>query len=68
MMVILMLVVELPLAFVAVILYCVVILNTVGVPQIVPLFVPKLSPAGREGEIEQFAGAPMIPLLALSTW
>ena len=64
----LMLVVELPLAFVAVMLYCVVMLNAVVVPQIVPLLVPKLRPAGREGEIDQVVGAPMIPLLALLTW
>ena len=37
-----MLVVELPLALVAVMLYCVVLLKAVGVPQIVPLLVPKL--------------------------
>ena len=67
MIVMLMLVVELPLAFVAVMLYCVVLLNAVGVPQIVPLLVPKLRPAGREGEIDQFDGAPIIPLLALLT-
>ena len=67
-MVMLMLVVELPLAFVAVMLYWVVLINTVGVPQIVPLLVPKLRPAGSDGEIDQLVGAPMIPLLALLTW
>ena len=67
-MVILMLVVELPLALVAVMLYHVVVLNAVGVPQIVPLLVPKFRPAGRDGEIDQVVGAPMIPLLALLTW
>ena len=63
-----MLVVELPLALVAVMLYCVVLLKAVGVPQIVPLLVPKLRPAGSDGEMDQFVGAPMIPLLALLTW
>ena len=67
-MVMLMLVVELPLALVAVMLYHVVVLNAVGVPQIVPLLVPKLRPAGREGEIDQLDGAPIIPLLAFLTW
>ena len=42
-----MLVVELPLALVAVMLYHVVVLKAVGVPQIVPLLVPKFSPGGR---------------------
>ena len=51
-----MLVVELPLAFVAVMLYHVVVLNAVGVPQIVPLLVPKFRPAGRDGEIDQLEG------------
>lgn len=64
-MVMLMLVVELPLALLAVMLYCVVLLNAVGVPQIVPLLVPKLRPAGSAGEMDQFDGAPIIPLLAL---
>ena len=53
-MVMLMLVVELPLAFVAVMLYHVVVLRTVGVPQIVPLFVPKFRPDGSDGEIDQW--------------
>ena len=66
-MVMLMLVVELPLMFVAVMLYWVVLINTVGVPQIVPLLAPKLRPAGSDGEIDQLVGAPMIPLLALLT-
>ena len=66
--VMLMLVIELPLTFVAVMLYWVVLINTVGVPQIVPLLVPKLRPAGSDGEIDQVVGAPMIPLLALLTW
>ena len=66
--VMLMLVIELPLTFVAVMLYWVVLINTVGVPQIVPLLVPKFRPAGRDGEIDQVVGAPMIPLLALLTW
>ena len=64
-MVMLMLVVELPLAFVAVMLYCVVLLNAVGVPQIVPLLVPKLRPAGSEGEIDQLDGLPMMAFPAL---
>ena len=67
-MVMLMLVVELPLALVAVMLYHVVVLKAVGVPQIVPLLVPKLSPADSEGEIDHEVGAPIIPLLALLTW
>ena len=46
-----MLVVELPLAFVAVMLYHVVVLKAVGVPQIVPLLVPKLRPAGSVASI-----------------
>ena len=61
----LMLVVELPLAFVAVMLYHVVVLNAVGVPQIVPLLVPKLRPAGSEGEIDQLDGLPMMAFPAL---
>jgi len=64
-MVMLMLVVELPLAFVAVMLYCVVLLKAVGVPQIVPLLVPKLRPAGSEGEIDQLDGLPMMAFPAL---
>ncbi len=67
-MVMLMLVVELPLAFVAVMLYHVVVLNAVGVPQIVPLLVPKLRPAGSEGEIDQLDGLPMIAFPALFIW
>ena len=51
-----MLVVELPLALVAVMLYHVVVLKAVGVPQIVPLLVPKFRPAGRDGEIDQVDG------------
>lgn len=64
-MVMLMLVVELPLAFVAVMLYCVVLLNAVGVPQIVPLLVPKFRPEGSEGEIDQLDGFPMMAFPAL---
>ena len=55
-----MLVVELPLAFVAVMLYHVVVLKAVGVPQIVPLLVPKFRPAGRDGEIDQLEGWPSL--------
>ena len=55
-----MLVVELPFAFVAVMLYHVVLLNAVGVPQIVPLLVPKLRPAGREDEIDQLEFVKMV--------
>ena len=58
-MVMLMLVVELPLAFVAVMLYWVVLINTVGVPQIVPLLMPKLRPDGSDCEIDQLLGWPM---------
>ena len=60
-----MLVVELPLALVAVMLYCVVLLNAVGVPQIVPLLVPKLRPAGSDGEIDQLEGWPTMAPAAL---
>ena len=58
-MVMLMLVVELPLALLAVILYCVGFIKTVGVPQIVPLLVPKLRPDGSDCEIDQLLGWPM---------
>ena len=51
-----MVVVDVPLALVAVMLYWVVLLNALGVPQIVPLLVPKLRPAGSEGEIDQLEG------------
>ena len=54
-----MLVVELPLALLAVILYCVGFIKTVGVPHIVPLLVPKLRPEGSESEIDQLLGWPM---------
>ena len=64
----LMLVVELPLAFVAVMLYHVVLLNAVGVPQIVPLLVPKLRPAGSAGEMDQLEGLPMMAFPALCIW
>ena len=64
-MVMLMLVVELPLALVAVMLYHVVLLNAVGVPQIVPLLVPKLRPAGSDGEIDQLEGWPTMAPAAL---
>ena len=58
-MVMLMLVVELPFALLAVILYCVGFIKTVGVPQIVPLLVPKLRPDGSDCEIDQLLGWPM---------
>ena len=64
----LMLVVELPLAFVAVMLYHVVVLKAVGVPQIVPLLVPKFRPAGREGDIDQLEGWPTMAPAALFIW
>ena len=67
-MVMLMLVVELPLALVAVMLYHVVVLNAVGVPQIVPLLVPKFRPAGSDGEIDQLEGWPMMAPAALFIW
>lgn len=63
-----MLVVELPLALVAVMLYHVVLLNAVGVPQIVPLLVPKFRPAGSDGEIDQLDGLPMMACPALCIW
>ena len=63
-----MLVVELPFAFVAVMLYHVVVLNAVGVPQIVPLLVPKFRPAGREGDIDQLEGWPTMAPAALFIW
>tara|TARA_A100001388_G_scaffold235282_1_gene188840 strand:+ start:363 stop:536 length:174 start_codon:yes stop_codon:yes gene_type:complete len=50
-----------PLAFVAVIVYIAgVVCRAVGVPQIVPLLVPKLRPAGSDGVIDQLLGWPMI--------
>ena len=46
-----------PLALVAVIVYITgVICKTVGIPQTVPLFVPKSRPAGNEGEMDQLSG------------
>ena len=46
-----------PLALVAVIVYITgVICKTVGVPQTVPLSVPKSRPAGNEGEMDQLSG------------
>ena len=46
-----------PLALVAVIVYIEgVICKTVGVPQIVPLLVPKLRPVGSDGAIDQLLG------------
>jgi len=57
--VMLILVVELPFALVAVMLYQIVLTNTVGVPQIVPLFVPKLRPDGSDCEIDQVLGRPI---------
>ena len=63
-----MVVVDVPLALVAVMLYWVVLLNALGVPQIVPLLVPKLRPAGSEGEIDQLEGFPMIAPAASLIW
>lgn len=39
--------VEPPLLFAQMVYVVVVVCNTVGIPQIVPLLVPKLSPAGK---------------------
>ena len=49
-------VVELPLALVAVMVYCAVLFRAVGVPQIVPLLLPKFMPSGSDGEIDQLLG------------
>ena len=58
-----------PLALVAVIVYIAgVICKAVGVPQIVPLLVPKLRPAGSAGEIDQLEGLPMMACPALCIW
>ena len=58
-----------PLALVAVIV-CIVGVNcrVVGVPQIVPLLVPKLRPAGSVGEIDQLEGLPIMACPALCIW
>ena len=58
-----------PLALLAVIVYIEgVICKAVGVPQIVPLLVPKLRPAGSAGEIDQLEGLPMMACPALCIW
>ena len=58
-----------PLALVAVIVYITgVVCNAVGAPQIVPLLVPKLRPAGSAGEMDQLEGVPMMACPALCIW
>ena len=42
------------------------VINEVGVPQIVPLLVPKLSPLGRAGEIAHEVIAPEPVMVAFS--
>ena len=61
-------VVELPLALVAVMVYCAVLFRAVGVPQIVPLLLPKLRPGGSAGEMDQLEGLPMMACPALCIW
>ena len=56
-------------ALVAVIVYIAgVSCKAVGSPQIVPLLVPKLRPAGSAGEIDQLEGLPMMACPALCIW
>ena len=58
-----------PLALVAVIVYIEgIICKAVGVPQTVPLLVPKLRPAGSAGEMDQLEGLPMMACPALCIW
>ena len=58
-----------PLALVAVIVYIAgVICKAVGAPQIVPLLVPKVSPAGSAEEMDQLEGLPMMACPALCIW
>ena len=58
-----------PLALLAVIVCIVgVSCRVVGVPQIVPLLVPKLRPAGSAGEMDQLEGLPMMACPALCIW
>ena len=51
--------VEPPLLFAQMVYVVAVVSNTVGMPQIVPLLVPKLRPDGSDCEIDQLLGWPM---------